>query len=86
VSDGIEVGPEGAVYYSDIERNAISRAKPGDEPEIVVQSPILSWPDGMSFTADGGMLVTVAQFHLLAGLNGGQDRSRPPYLVVRAGR
>jgi sugar lactone lactonase YvrE len=83
VTDGIEIGPDGAIYYSDLERGAISRARPGALPEVVLRSPTLRWPDGMAFGPDRTLFVTVAQFHLLPGVNQGRDRSAPPYLLLK---
>lgn len=59
---------------------ADGRAQP---PQIVAQSPLLSWPDGIAFDSDGSMIVAVAQFHRVAALNAGQERGSPPYMVYR---
>lgn len=82
ISDGIEFR-DGVVYYTDLERGAIACAVPGQPPQIVAQSPLLSWPDGIAFDSDGSMIVAVAQFHRVAALNAGQERGSPPYMVYR---
>jgi acetyl esterase len=83
ISDGIEIDREGRIYFTDVERNAVSRIRPGGELEILVSDPRLRWPDALAFDREGNLYVTVAQFHLLPGFNSGSDRSAPPFQVFR---
>ncbi len=83
ISDGIEVDANGYVYFTDVERNSISRIRPGGRPEIIISDPRLRWPDALAFDKDGNLFVTVAQFHLLPNFNKGEDRSAPPFEVFR---
>ena len=84
-ADGIQTGPDGAIYYTDVERNAISRLVPGTrELELVATDPRLTWPNSIAFAPEGGrywMYVPAPQFHRIAEANGGVDRSQPPYRV-----
>lgn len=82
-SDGIEADPQGRVYFTDYEAEAITRRDPDGRLVQVVHDARLSWPDAIAFGPDGSMYATVAQFHLLAAANRGVDRSRPPFPIVR---
>ncbi len=84
VSDGIEIDGSDYVYFTDVERNAISRYRPSGKVEIVMQAQRLKWPDSIAFGANGYMYFTIAQFHLLPGLNNGVDKSVPPFKVYKA--
>ncbi len=83
IADGIEVGPDGLVYFTDLERNAISRLEMDGTIGLVASSPELSWPDAIGFAPDGSLYVTTPQFHRLGFFNGGQDVSRPPFKLFR---
>lgn len=63
-SDAIEFGPDGFLYLTSIERNAIRRFTPGGNVEIVIQNSHLKWPDSFSITPDGTIYVTTSQIHL----------------------
>ena len=84
-SDGIEAGPDGAVYYSDVERNGVSRLVPGThQVELVATDPRIIWPNTVAFAPKGGrywMYVPAPQFHRIPEANGGVDKSQPPYRV-----
>ena len=84
-ADGIQTGPDGAIYYTDVERNAVSRLVPGTQKlELVATDPRLTWPNSIAFGPEGGrysLYVPAPQFHRIAEANGGVDKSRPPYRV-----
>ncbi|MDA4847864.1 alpha/beta fold hydrolase [Hoeflea poritis] len=83
IADGIAMGPQGRVHFTDLERNAISRLEPDGTITIVARGPDLSWPDAIAFGPDGSIYTTEAQFHRLDVFNDGSDVSRPPYDVFR---
>jgi sugar lactone lactonase YvrE len=64
--DGMEFGPDGYLYLTDLENNAIKRWKPGTEMKLqtVVQGPDLHWPDSIAFAPDGSLWFTTSQIHL----------------------
>lgn len=82
-SDGIQIDNLGRIYFTDVERNAITRLKPDGALEIVVQDERIKWPDAIAFDPDGSLYFTVAQFHLRPEVTGGTDRSSPPYKVFQ---
>ena len=63
-ADGLLFGPDGRIYISALEENAIKAFSPGGKTEIVVQSPQLAWPDSFAIGPDGAIYVTCSQIHL----------------------
>jgi sugar lactone lactonase YvrE len=83
VSDGIAIDNAGNVYVTDISASAIGVTTPAGNYRVLHQDPLLSWVDGISYSPDGYFYATVNQLHRHPALNGGQDASKPPYLIVR---
>ncbi|MEL6977326.1 MAG: L-dopachrome tautomerase-related protein [Pseudomonadota bacterium] len=83
ITDGIEVGPDDRVYFTDLERNAVSRLEADGSIRVVVADPRLSWPDAIGFARNGDFYVTTPQFHRLGAFNAGVDASEPPFGVFR---
>ena len=83
VSDGITMDDAGNVYITDLGADAIGAVRPDGSYAVLFQDARLSWPDGMSVAPDGSIYVTVNQLHRSAPLAGGEDRSEPPYLLIR---
>lgn len=75
-ADGIEFGPDGRLYLTALEENAIKSLRPGEEARIVAQSPKLVWPDSLSFGPDGGLYLTTSQ------INRGPD-PKEPYRIFK---
>lgn len=63
-SDGLAMDADGTLYLTSIEKNAISRIPPKGKPEVLVESPLLKWPDSIALTPEGFLFVTVSQIHL----------------------
>jgi sugar lactone lactonase YvrE len=83
-SDGISIDRAGNVYVTDIANNAIGVTSPDGAYRVLVRdAEHLSWPDGISAGPDGWMYATVNKLHRSAALNGGENRSEPPYYLVR---
>lgn len=70
-SDAIEFDPQGNLYVSSLELNAVRRYTPAGEIEMVIQDSSLKWPDSFSITPDGTVYVTTSQLHL------GNSRTEP---------
>jgi sugar lactone lactonase YvrE len=81
--DGISIDNAGNVYVTDVNANAIGVTTPGGNYRVLYQDSRLSWVDGLSYAPDGYFYATVNQLHRHPVLNGGQDASKPPYLIVR---
>jgi sugar lactone lactonase YvrE len=63
-SDAIEFGPDGNLYLTSLEHNAIRRFTSEGKVEKVFQDSRLKWPDSFSITPDGTIYVTTSQLHL----------------------
>ncbi len=75
-SDGLAFGPDGKIYLSAIEEDAVLRATPGGRLETVIRDPRLAWPDSFAWGPGGFLYVTTSQIHL-----GGTPPS--PYRIYR---
>lgn len=84
VSDGLSVDQDGNVYITDLEGHAIGVTRPdGTYEPLIVDRERLQWPDGMSYAPDGRYYVTVNQLHRHPTLSAGEDRTAPPFLLIR---
>jgi sugar lactone lactonase YvrE len=70
-ADGIEFGPDGYLYLTAIEDNAIKIFVSLGTVETVLEDELLKWPDSFASGPDGHMYFTTSQIHL------GHDRSGP---------
>lgn len=64
-ADGIQIDSSGNVYFTDVERNAISRLRPGTQIEVIVQDERIKWPDSIAIAPDGYLYFPIAQFSTL---------------------
>jgi sugar lactone lactonase YvrE len=75
-ADGIAFAPDGNLYLSALEHDAIRRLTPEREVETVVEDPLLAWPDSFAIGPEGWIYVTTSQIHL------GPAR-KDPYRIFR---
>ena len=65
VTDGIAFDDNGYLYFTSIEKNAISRwLPPNGDMEILVTKSKIKWPDSISITTDLDLYFTTSQLHL----------------------
>ncbi|WP_080903042.1 L-dopachrome tautomerase-related protein [Parabacteroides sp. Marseille-P3160] len=81
--DGLAEDADGNIYFSAYEQMALVKRSPDGTFKTLVQSSLLGWPDGMYYTQDGYLYVTLGQWNRLPGFNNGKDLRKPPYNVVR---
>ncbi len=62
-SDGLIFGPDGKVYISALEHNAIRRTTSSGEVETVVSGEAISWPDSFSLGPNDSIYFTTARIH-----------------------
>jgi sugar lactone lactonase YvrE len=82
ICDGVTIDRAGNIYLGDLAENAIGVIKPDRSYVQLAQSPELAWVDSLAFGPSGKLYAVVNQLHRSAALNGGVDRSRPPYLLI----
>jgi sugar lactone lactonase YvrE len=63
VSDGIDFGPDGRLYLTSLEENAIRALTKEHALVNVVADARLSWPDSLAVARDGWIYFTTAQIH-----------------------
>lgn len=83
ISDGISIDREDNLYLGELAENAVGVISPDRKYRRLVQCPELSWVDSFSFGPDGALYAIVNRLHRSATLSGGEDRSTPPYFLVR---
>ena len=57
LSDGFSIDVEGNVYVTDVEHNAVFVIGADREPQTLLRSPGIRWPDALSFGPDGWLYV-----------------------------
>jgi sugar lactone lactonase YvrE len=86
MSDGMITDLAGNVHLTDIEHSAVTRVRPDGVTEVVARDARLRWPDGLSWTPGGDLLVTNSALHdtmsdLIRTRSG--IAARGPYLVLK---
>ncbi|ACI50941.1 major royal jelly protein [Gluconacetobacter diazotrophicus PA1 5] len=82
VADGLATDPQGRIYTTNFEHDAIFRRNPDGTFDTVVRDPRVLSPDGI-FVHDGYVYCTLGQWNRLASFNGGHDLRVPPYFLIR---
>ena len=84
ICDGITVDDAGNVYITSITDNAIGVVDETGEYQTLYQDDkLLSWTDGMAFSPDDFIYVTVSQLQNSPPLNNGKNDFDPPFYLVR---
>ncbi len=84
ICDGITVDSAGNVYITSITDNAIGVVdRSGKYRTLYQDDNLLSWTDGMAFSKDNYIYVTVSQLHNSPPLNNGENTFRSPFYLVR---
>ncbi len=84
ICDGITVDGDGNVYITSITDNAIGVVdKSGEYKTLYQDDKLLSWTDGMAFSKDNYVYVTVSQLQNSPALNNGKNDFQPPFYLVR---
>ena len=84
ICDGITIDSAGNVYITSITNRAIGVVDPSGEYRILYQvEKLLNWTDGMAFSDDNFIYVTVSQLHNSPPLNNGENTAQPPFYLVK---
>ncbi len=62
-SDGLIAGPDGSIYLSSLEQNAVRVYRPDGTIETIAQDELIAWPDSFSWAPNGDLLVTTSRIH-----------------------
>ncbi|WP_323990321.1 L-dopachrome tautomerase-related protein [Nguyenibacter sp. L1] len=82
VADGLATDPQGRIYTTNFEHDAIFRRNLDGSFDTILRDPRVLSPDGIC-VHDGHVYCTLGQWNRLAGFNGGHDLRVPPYLLIR---
>ncbi|GAB3549962.1 SMP-30/gluconolactonase/LRE family protein [Spirosoma fluminis] len=63
-TDGMLFDPNGNLYLTYIQQNAVARLTSSGELQRVVQDSQLKWPDSYAYGPDGALYVTTSQLHI----------------------
>ncbi|MEN8175863.1 MAG: L-dopachrome tautomerase-related protein [Pseudomonadota bacterium] len=83
VSDGAATDAEGNHYFTSLGANAIDVLRRDGSLLPLVQDERLLWPDALSFGESSWLYIAVNQLHRAPPLNGGEDRTLPPFRILR---
>lgn len=83
ISDGISIDRQDNIYLGELAENAVGVITPDRKYRRLAQGPELSWVDSFSFGPDGALYAVVNRLQRSATLSGGENRSTPPYFLVR---
>ncbi len=82
--DGMIEGPDGSVYLTAIEEDAIVRWDPTKKTVArIIQDKRLSWPDTLSWGPDGALYVTASQIQNMPQFNDGKSKQVEPYRLFK---
>jgi sugar lactone lactonase YvrE len=82
--DGMINGPDGRLYLTDIEHNAVQVLDlKEDRLGTVLSNEQVSWPDSLAWGPDGGLYVTASQIQNMPRFNGGKDVRTTPYTLFK---
>lgn len=84
ICDGITVDDAGNVYLTAVTENAIAVLDRSGKYRILYQDPkLLNWTDGLAFSPDNYIYVTVSQLQNSPPLNNGKNDFQPPFYLLR---
>lgn len=83
LSDGIAVGPDGVVYVTDVEHQAVMRITEAKGLETVVKDPRIRWADGLSIGPEGEIYLADSALQQVLARGGSAAADNAPYAIWR---
>lgn len=83
LSDGLSIDTEGNVYITDIEHGAVFRVGEDREPQTLIRSPAIRWPDALSFGPDGWLYIADSALYDVVLQPRDHIRAQSPYKIFR---
>jgi sugar lactone lactonase YvrE len=83
LSDGMSIDVEGNVYLTAIEHNAVFIARPGENPQTLIHSSRIRWPDALSFGPDGYLYLADSALAELILQSRDHIDAQAPYQIFR---
>ena len=83
ICDGIAIDRHDNLYLGDLAVDGLGIIKPDRSYELLVTDKKLAWIDSLSCSADDYLYFNCDRLNLSAPLNGGQNKSFPPYEIFR---
>jgi sugar lactone lactonase YvrE len=83
ICDGITMDGDDNIYVTDLANNAVGIIGPDRAYRLVVQDPLLSWPDAFAITPDDFLIIVANQLQRSPQLNGGVNQTVPPFYLLR---
>ncbi len=82
--DGMLEAPDGTVFLTAFEQDAIVRFDPRTKKiETIISDKLLQWPDTLAWGPDGALYVTTSQIHRMPQYHGGVSKQEGPFKVFR---
>ncbi|WP_244284810.1 major royal jelly family protein [Acetobacter persici] len=81
-ADGLATDAQGRIYTTNFEQDSILRRNTDGSFDLMVHDPRILSPDGI-FCTKTHVYCTLGQWNRLASFNGGQDKRKPPYHLIR---
>jgi sugar lactone lactonase YvrE len=83
LSDGMSIDVEGNVYITAIEHNAVFIGRPGENPQTLIRSAKVRWPDALSFGPDGYLYLADSALAELILQSSEHIDAQAPYRIFR---
>ncbi|SCB76756.1 Major royal jelly protein [Chitinophaga costaii] len=81
--DGLAEDEKGNIYFGAFEQQAILQRTPDGQYHLLAyDKDNFVWPDGLAYR-NGYVYVTLGQWNRLPSFNEGEDKRKPPFLVIR---
>ncbi len=83
LSDGLSTDVDGNVYVTDVEHNAVFAVGEDREPQTLLRSPRIRWPDALSFGPDGWLYIADSALQEVVLQPQDHIRANGPYRIFR---